>query len=305
MTTPDPLLRDVRCDHSAVLPVLGIPTAFESNSAVVLDVVEEAFGGWRVVDGFREHTEPLRVRLIAIEGDEPGGSPLRVRHLVPDTTRLVVQSSGSVAVSDPMRREVHGWVTTGLLAERELFRTAFLEAATLALLSHFDRHPVHAAAIARDDRAVLLVGASGSGKSTLAHLADCAGIDVLSEDHVWIQLAPNCRAWGWPGYVRLLTGNSANKNVVSLRGRDRAACYSAHSVRVCLLGRGERARLERVDSETLIAALTRDVAPGFDRFPERHTTVARALALDGGWRLSLTTDPNDALPLLEEMLNAP
>ena len=45
-----------------------------------------------------------------------------------------------------------------------------------------------------------------------------------------------------------------------------------------------------------------DIAPGFDRFPDRNMPVANALASSGGWRLTLTSDPRDALPHLEEML---
>jgi len=312
----DPLLRDIRCDQRVVLPVLGLPTSFESNSAALLQLVEQAFGGWRAVEGLTTTRDPLRVRILVFEGPEHGPQPPAIRHLAPDATRMILQSAGSIAVSDPHRREVVGYVTTALLAERELFRTAFLEAATLALLSHFDRHPIHAACIARNGRAVLLAGASGAGKSTLAHLADTAGYDVLGEDHVWIQIEPPSQVWGWPGYARLLNGESGkpeeqiprsardDKRISPLRGRDRVSCYAAEAPTVCVLDRGPRAALDRVDAPTIVSALTRDVAPGFDRFPERNVAVAIALSARGGWRLTLTTNPNDALPLLDEMLNA-
>ena len=302
MKHADPLLRDVRFEHRLTLPVLGLATAFESNSTSLIDLVDDAFGGWRAVEPLvTTDDDPLRVRLAVVEGAEHGPRPPEIRHLAPDATRIILQSPGSFAVSDPLRREVVGYVTTALFAERALFRTAFLEAATLALLSHFDRHPIHAAAIARDGRAVLLTGPSGAGKSTLAHRADMAGFDVLGEDHVWVQLEPRCRVWGWPGYARLLTSNR-EKTVSALRGRDRAACYVADLPTVCVLERGSRASLERVDSRTIIDALTCGVAPGFDRFPTRNVAVANVLAVGGGWRLTLSANPDDALPLLDEML---
>jgi len=305
MTHGDPLRRDVRYDHCVVLPVLGLATSFESSSASLMGLVDEAFGGWRAVEPLStNHDDPLHVRLAVVEGAEHGPQPPEIRHLAPDATRIIVQSPGSFAVSDPLRREVIGYVTTALLAEGELFRTAFLEAATLALLSHFDRHPIHAAAIARDGRAVLLTGPSGAGKSTLAHRADAAGFDVLGEDHVWIQLDPKCRVWGWPGYARLLSSD-CEKIVSTLRGRDHVACYVADAPTVCVLARGSRASLERVDTRTIFDALTCSVAPGFDRFPARNTAVANVLAAAGGWRVTLSADPDDALPLLDEMLKTP
>lgn len=304
MTHTDPLLRDVRFEHRVVLPVLGLATSFESNSEALMDLVDEAFGGWRAVEPLvPTDDDPFRVRLAVVEGAEQGPQPPEIRHLAPDATRIILQSPGSFAVSDPLRREVVGYVTTALLAERDLFRTAFLEAATLALLSHFDRHPIHAAAIARNGRAVLLTGPSGAGKSTLAHRADTAGFDVLGEDHAWVQLEPKCRVWGWPGYARLLTSDR-EKTVSTLRGRDRLACYVADVPTVCVLDRGSRASLERVDGRTVIDALTCGVAPGFDRFPTRNAAVANVLAASGGWRLTLSTDPDDALPLLDEMLKS-
>jgi hypothetical protein len=297
----DPLLRDVRFEHRVVFPVLGLATSFESNSAALMDLVDEVFGGWRTVEPLvTTHDDPLRVRLTVVEGAEHGPQPPEIRHLAPDATRIILQSPGSFAVSDPLRREVVGYVTTALLAERDLFRTAFLEAATLALLSHFDRHPIHAAAIARNGRAVLLTGPSGAGKSTLAHLADTAGFDVLGEDHVWVQLDPKCRVWGWPGYARLLSSDR-EKAVSVLRGRDRVACYVAEAPTVCVLDRSSRASLERVDAPTIVDALTCGVAPGFDRFPTRNAVVAKVLAAGGGWRLTLSANPHDALPLLDEM----
>jgi hypothetical protein len=71
-----------------------------------------------------------------------------------------------------------------------------------------------------------------------------------------------------------------------------------------VLDRGSRASLERVDGRTVIDALTCGVAPGFDRFPTRNAAVANVLAASGGWRLTLSTDPDDALPLLDEMLKS-
>lgn len=67
-----------------------------------------------------------------------------------------------------------------------------------------DRRPVHAAALARDDDAVLMFGLSGAGKSTLTASMAASGWDILSDDmailsgpenpHVW-QTAPGVSLW--------------------------------------------------------------------------------------------------------------
>lgn len=46
---------------------------------------------------------------------------------------------------------------------------------------------LHAAAVAFEGRAVVLPAGSGAGKSTIFRNADRAGLDVLSDDHVWLR----------------------------------------------------------------------------------------------------------------------
>ncbi|HEU4630135.1 MAG TPA: hypothetical protein VFS08_10335 [Gemmatimonadaceae bacterium] len=322
-----PLLRDPPLDHVTELPVLGIATRFATNSRYVRELVEETFGGWRCVADDADASPGAQVRIVVHEGDEGdegeehGAGHAPVRHICPDATRVIAHSPGSVAISDPARAEAVAYVTTALAADRAHFRDAMLEAITLALLSHFDRHPVHAAAVARDGHAVLLAGPSGSGKSTLACLAHAAGFHVLGDDRVWVQLAPRRRVWGWPGRARLLPDAAAHlpelarlgapdetdgkgKLAVTLGGAPGAARYVAERATVCLLVRAQgRAGLQRLAPAEVADVLARRPDPGFDRFPGRHEAVVRTLAAHGGWRLALSDDPREALPLLQRMLD--
>jgi hypothetical protein len=305
------------------LAVLGVLVRFETNSRYVLDCIEESFGEWRDAAPDGSRVDPLRVRLIAYEGSEDPdawrGTHVPVRHTCPDSTRLIAHSPGSIGISDPARREAVAHVSTRLAADRAHFRAAMLEAITLALVTQFDRHPLHAAAISHGHRAVLLAGPSGVGKSTLAWLAHEAELEVLGDDHVWIQLEPAPRLWAWPGRVRLLSDarvltrrdrgvieerDGKRKLALSLGGKPGPTRHALVDVAVCVLERGEgAASLERVSASELASALHRDLAPGFDRFPERHARVVRVLTRRGGWRLHLSSDPAQALPLLRRMLD--
>jgi hypothetical protein len=325
LPTPDALLRDPSLAYTVELPVLGIVTRFATNSRNVRYVVEEAFGGWRGLEGVEgvdeDRSSPtLRVRVVVHDGVEDGSDHPPVRHLCPDATRVIVHSPGSVGISDPDRRESVAFVTTALVACREQFRSAVLEAITLALVSHFDRHPIHASAIAANGRTVLFAGTSGSGKSTLAYLAHSEGIDVLSDDRVWVQLTPRFRIWGWPWSMHLLpeasaifpeiaqvgapsAANGRSKVAIDLGGgasRPRSSCGQPV---VCILARGERPGLQRLSPAALSAALEGQLAVGFDRFPERHDAVVHALTAAGGWRLALSDDVRESLPLLWRLLD--
>jgi hypothetical protein len=216
-------------------------------------------------------------------------------------------------VSDPPRREAVARVTKGLVADRMHFRTEVLEAVTLGLLSHFDRHPVHAAAVALNGRAVLLAAPSGTGKSTLAYHCHVDGLDLLGDDHVRAQLEPRVRVWGWPARVRLLvdvaTGaslasNARLKEVVAVDADISAARLVADEMAVCILTRdgGGPATLEPMGATALARALDQQMAPGFDRFPARWPAVRDALATRAGWRLNLSSDPREGVELVRRVL---
>ena len=308
--------------YATELPVLGLATRFETNDAEVADCVEEAFGMWRALgDGLvAELTRepPLLVRIEVVAGDEgplPAGAHAPVHYSCPDETRVVVETPASVAVSDPLRRQAMARVTRGLVADRMHFRTEVLEAVTLALLSHFDRHPVHAAAVALNGRAVLLAAPSGTGKSTLAYHCHLDGLELLGEDHVRMQLEPRVRVWGWPARVRLLarapecagadsrTASPHDKQAIPLERGMSVARLVARDVAVCLLERdGGSASLTPIDATTLARALDAQLAPGFDRFPQRWSRVRDALARRGGLSLNLSSDPREGMELVRRMV---
>jgi hypothetical protein len=323
LPTSDVLHRRPRLDYKVAVPVLGIATQFETNSRYVCDLVEETFGEWQSLGEDCDRSRSgVRVRILVHEGTEHGEGHAPVRHLCPDATRVIVHSPGSVAITNPSDREAIAYVTTALVADRAHFRSAVLEAITLALLAYFDRHPLHASAVASGSRAVILAASTGIGKSTLAYAAHSAGFAVLSEDRVWVQLDPVPRVWGWPGQARLLSEvanvfpeilergtprvyNGKQKLALDLPRGPTLSPYVVDKAIVCLLARGRRKPvLHRLSSAELIDALTHDVAVGFDRFPKRHEAVVRALSAGGGWRLTLSDDAREAVPLLQRILDA-
>ncbi len=314
MTAPDPLLRSSVLDDEVRLPVLGIETRFDSNSEDVIALVEESFGRWRhLAPEDRTAATAARVRVIVTEGAERANGHTPISLTSGPDKRLLVQSNGSIGYVDPLRQESVAYVTSQLVADGAHFRVAVIEAITFALLASFDRHPLHAAAITRGDITALLAGSSGSGKSTLAYLAHSADIDVLSDDHVWLQLDPAVRIWGSAPYARLrpdaaehfpdVEHPGGDKIAIPLPPRDDDHRLVARGPVVCLLARGDRASLVRLQPSDIEAGLVRQLSPGFDRFPERNAAAFSAVASGGGWRLTLSGNPHEALPLLHRVLD--
>jgi hypothetical protein len=321
-------LGEVLLPHETTLPVLGLQTLFTTNDSSMLEIVDESFGMWRDLDARALDARELgaadvaRVRIVVVSDDERDARDAddgAITHEMSDDLRFVARSAGSVAESDPARRAATIRVTRVLAADRERFRTEMLEAVVLALLSCDDRHPVHAAAVANGGRAALFAAPSGTGKSTLAYACHEAGLDLLGDDHVRIQLAPSPRVWGWPGRVRLLAGTAARMGVAdapvrSVNGKSKAVVDARRDVgasrlvaddaTVCMLTRdGGGVSLEPLAPDALAHALEAQLAPGFDRFPARWPSVLRALTEHGGWRLNLSSDAREAVPLVRKLLD--
>ena len=318
----DSLLRGAALEFAVTFPVLGIDTRFESNSRYVLDVASESFNEWRTLAAADRSTPgSVSVRVVVHGASERSAPHSPVRHISTDDGRLFVHTAGSLAIVDPARRDSLAYVTADLVADREHFRDFVLEAITLALLASFDRHPIHAAAIARDGHAVLFAAPGGTGKSTLAYVAHRSGIDVVSDDRVWVQLEPALRIWGGGRSVRLRADaaihfpelsplaatsvvNGEEKTVLKLAELPNGRQLVCNTAAVCVMTRGETVALERIDGSEVHQELARQLAPGFDRFAGRHDDVVRALTTHGGWRLTLSNNPLDVLPFLYRMLDA-
>jgi hypothetical protein len=191
----DPLYAQLPLRHVAVLPVLGIPVRFESNSAVVIDVVHASFGAWRALEP--DGTAPAnRVRIVVHDaGDGTGQTAITYRR--PEPGRMMFFAAESLGTADVARRDALAYVTPTLVAAGAHFRYGVVEALTLFLVTGADRFPVHASALLTGDTAILLCGPSGAGKSTLAYAAATVfgdagrmAVQHLAADGGWRIAAP-------------------------------------------------------------------------------------------------------------------
>jgi hypothetical protein len=181
------------------------------------------------------------------------------------------------------------------------------ETLLLFLLTRRGRPPIHAAAVMIGETALLLAGRSGSGKSSLALAAQQDGLAVLSEDTTYVQLDPAVRAWGWPGPIHLNANDApAGSFPERLRGGRtklavprRGGRLSAESLALVAIKRGERLALESVGRDWLVERLAPD-EPGFALLRQPIEQALAKIATQGGWRLTLSDKPGDAIALLRE-----
>lgn len=318
----DPLHRTATFVEDLELPVLGVPTRFLASHEALAGAVRATFGAWEVLRSRPGILAParVRVRLMLHEagGDGPGAE---VRYRMPEPDRLIVTTPGSVGVTDLARGEVVAYVTPELVADEAHFRHAVLSALTLAAVTVHDRIPIHAAAVARGDHALLLHGPSGVGKSSLVLAAAQRGLGVLSEDVAYAQLREGPRIWGMPGPVhvthdalRFFPDITPLRQVVRTAGVRKLAVAPdpragdppllAHRVGICLLERSEGPPVLRTGSVDQVRMLFSGAREsGFDLYATQAGGAAAFVSALGAWHLRIGSDPRAAASLLADLLS--
>lgn len=278
---------------------------------------------------------PLAASLAAPLGTnampEPADQPeLRVR--TDHRRRLILRGRGIAALADLRRLQAVCFVEPSAFQHGDHF-TEVLDTLTLALVTRLDRVPVHAAAVAQGKRAVVLAGPSGAGKSTIAFAALRAGLRVLDDDAVYLQLEPRLRVWGkgrrlhlTPDAVALFPELADRSLVFRSNGKwkipvaipplepEHATAQPesspvlpvAEEGVLCLLERGEGpVRLQALSArevEEAIAELLGALEGGFHAFHDLLGPRLRALARGGVWRLRLSDDPAAAVSCIRGLL---
>ena len=148
--------------------------------------------------GFRE-TSPLCLHpTFSLKLVDAGGSklPLPRGERVTQLDGVVVWQHGSIRyfTTDQLHLELHLDTGTGVLwidasspRDAQLLRAdafCLLYLSLVLLLRRHGRYALHAAAVTRDDAALLFVAPSDCGKSTLSYSLVRAGWDYLSDDTV-------------------------------------------------------------------------------------------------------------------------
>jgi len=338
--------------HAADARVLGVPVRVEADAPALLEAALAALGGATgPVPAPGAHPRGLlppptiRLRLHdpdTLEGDvgalralartpraaaeapgaagvtlDPAAAPAPSILLLPEPGRLLLAGAGAAG-----RAELAGSVAVAELAPAALADPRVVRevvgAVSLYLVTRRDREPVHGAAVARGGSALVLAGPSGSGKSTLAYAAWRAGLDVLADDAVYVQLEPRPQVWALPGPVHLepaalrwfpelagrpLVRRPDGRAKLAVELGPASAARAAEPAGLCVLAPGGPGpALEPLDPAEAVAALLAELAPGFDAFRPTIAARIRALAEPGAWRLRTGDDPRAAIPLVSGLL---
>jgi len=191
----DPLLISADLPLRADFHPLGFPLHLATNSEAV---VQAAACAWRAFPPAFPST-PIELRVIVEPGDDPPAPPLfrAQRHLI------VIAAGANFAVCDHTRGFAFCRLNAACAADRDFTRYFFLEAMALFTLTQLHVTPVHAACIARGNRALMLCGETGAGKSTLAYACARRGWTYISDNESWLLRSDGRTILGHPMRIRL------------------------------------------------------------------------------------------------------
>jgi len=178
---------------------MGLSLQVVSNSPAILAAAEASFRGYGA--GQPNDTSHLTFRLFAHAVDDGKLNEPIFRTDGP----LIYQTTGrdSTLVVDRARAYAYGCFSPTTLANPLYFRWHFLELALYVMLEWRGFLGVHAGALVRNGRSLLLRAPSGQGKSTLTYAGARRQFQILAEEVVWLDIKRQLW-WGAPWTVRLL-----------------------------------------------------------------------------------------------------
>jgi hypothetical protein len=283
--------------------LFGIRISFESNHPAALHSALSAFLKWNCTES--QNGPLVYIVLVAGEANLAAADCFKM-----EGGQLEIVRAGIKVRADGKRG--HGTCTFPAAAvASEAFADA-IKTVVLYLVAQAGRIPVHASAIVIDDRALVLAGRSNSGKSALAMAANQAGLPVLSEDTVFVQIEPSFCLWGFAEAIHLLETDTPSDIEAGTRlrsGRLKRVipianlCHKADEAVLVVLAQGDRVVLEKFEEEHAVRALTSEPEPGFEFYGARMEAAVRAIAAAGCWRLTLSNDPNAAIVVLVDVFS--
>jgi hypothetical protein len=282
--------------------LFGIRVSFCANDRRALDIALMLYAEWRNEDALCD-SAAIYIVLTAY-GVKPVCQDTHVveGHLMAIARNgIAIEADGKVSEGACVfPRDVDGEQLADMINTMVLF-----------LVGHAGRVPLHASAVMLDGTAIIFAGASGAGKSTLALAASRAGLPLLSDDTIYVQTMPVLRLWSLAGPIHVFAKDAPGAKETGMRfraGRWKKSLTAPERRRMadravlCVLERGAAVDLAPMVIEEAVRRLTANPEPGYQFYGEASLSAAHALAAEGVWRLTLSTDPAQAIALIRERL---
>jgi len=324
----DTLWQEVPIASEAWYYPFGYRLHVQTNAPIVQEMARRAFGHYPA--SLAAPSAPLlRLRLWVHEVDDPteGARHAHPIHRIDGDTYFVMVGAGTVVASLHRRGEAIGYVTPAVAQREDVLRVALVEGPILFLIGPPRTAVFHAAALARGDHGLILVGHPGSGKSTLTYACVRRGYSIVAEDAIFVPPKEGLLTiWGMARYLYLLPDavrffpELQNKAAtVQLNGEVKIA-LDLDEIRpgatrlhigagpLVLLRRnsGPDSRLVACDPAEVLQGMMFTTSRAHQRMPEEvlalHHQVANRLAEQGAFVLYAGSDLDKAVDKLDRLV---
>jgi hypothetical protein len=301
---------------------LGVRLRIETNSREVLEACRGSFGRYEARESGLE-TPLFTIRLLSDKNlcaAPPWPDPVFGRR----GEIFHVSVGDNAAMADLRHRHASGSVSPPMARDTRFLQRTFVDCLALTMMTcgNGATHTyVHASAVANGGRGLVLTGPRESGKSTLACACIRRGLNIVTDDVVYLKAEPVLTAWGRPWRLRLLPDcarffpelsakatdleGSAGDNVeIEVQefwpGQTRAWC---EPIALLFLERScGRSSCEPLETGDALKLLERDVVYDTPEVLERHRRVWAQLAARGSFMLRCSQDLDEVVDLLKHVL---
>lgn len=204
MGARDPFGERATLRQRAQFDLLGVRVCVRSNSRELMRLFEQAFGSLPR-HALATVAPRIEMTLLLTAGGavRRAAPPVRL-HAGAGFLSGIIDAGNFVMVCAEQRQALV-CVDRGMLAFPYHVRYELMEFAIYTLVPRvLALVPLHGAAVAQYDRAVLLTGPTGSGKSTAVLNCALSGLELLSEDAVFLE-PRTLRATGCANFLHLRT----------------------------------------------------------------------------------------------------
>ncbi len=319
----DPLFFGLPTRSSGYFFPLGKRVLVESNDEAVVASAIESFQHYGPPSPDQRVDIHIRICVdptLHDDGAWPRPSYRAIGHLF-----HIACGTSNFAVVDLKSGKAFGFVSRELVTDRSFFRSTFLECAFYVLAVHQSLTPVHCSCVSLNDCGILICGPSGAGKTTLAYACAKAGMKIVSDDVVYLEVLANgnLRLRGNPWHLRLepntgqlfpeLIGKPAKLRsdhawYLEIRieenfpGQGMTSCVPKALI---LLERHGSAPvgLTSLDATSVLKRLRADIFLADESVVGRHYAVLDRLAADcEAYTLNYSGHPTEAVPLVRSVL---
>ncbi len=181
----DPFHLSIDLPRETLVHPLGFPMRLRTNSADVIQAVEESWRGFPHLFDDRS----LEVR-IAVSDDETAPCASGLRFYGQGHLLTFLSDQNNLAVCDLEKGFTFAWFVPATARNHPFFRAFYFDSITYLPLWHSHLTLIHAGCVARNGRGVLLCGPSGAGKSCLTFACARRGWTLIADEPVSLLRRP-------------------------------------------------------------------------------------------------------------------